>query len=398
MENKSILEYRRKTDMPHRVRDVIYGTMSKALSEYKSFYDGIKMAALFDLFVSCEYYGNIASKGWTYCSLQPPMLLYSYTNACPRCLSNLQFKYTKGNKPGSGQIGVATTDILCEMLSALMRLNESNVEVSKASEPADAILYEPDTETIVLAEIKASPLLTVPIAADCDPLTEDVDGVLTLLKHTVADNPFVRKSDLFLYFPATRDLPEQRFYLPIEWSDESPFFEAVYGLVLRDEKFLEHFFHFWREAFQAYSAKDRENPAFWLTNACGSPVPRPSDWPKRSGSGYETVSDAKTSVGLDRTDDIKKGIYQVLKLGADFKPNGGNIKVALISNVHAVRHYDEYLQCIKDVIWTLDETGTAADWEDLPDGKPLYNLFDGIVSFTKSEIRDPEVARIMGML
>lgn len=192
MENKSILEYRRKTDIPRCVKDITYRIISTALSEYKSFDDGIKLAALFDLFVSCEYYGNIASKGWTYCSQQPPMLLYSYTNACPRCLGNLQFWHTKGNKPGSGQIGVATTDILCEMLSAPMRLKGSNVEVSKASEPADAILYEPDTETIVLAEIKASPLLTVPIAADCDPLTEDVDGVLTLLKHTVADNPFVR--------------------------------------------------------------------------------------------------------------------------------------------------------------------------------------------------------------
>ena len=40
------------------------------------------------------------------------------------------------------------------------------------------------------------------------------------------------------------------------------------------------------------------------------PRPRPSHWRKRrNGQGVETVSDGKTSVGMDRTDDIKKSIY-----------------------------------------------------------------------------------------
>ena len=42
---------------------------------------------------------------------------------------------------------------------------------------------------------------------------------------------------------------------------------------------------------------------------------------------------------MDRTDDIKKGIYQVLKLGSEGKPQSTkwNYKVGIISNIHPVR-------------------------------------------------------------
>lgn len=89
---------------------------------------------------------------------------------------------------------------------------------------------------------------------------------------------------------------------------------------------------------------------------------------------------------MDRTDDIKKGIYQVLKIAASAKPNSKQMKVktALLSNIHAVRHYNEYLTDIQDIVWTLDETGTAKRIADLPAQKDVYNLFDGIITFTKA--------------
>ncbi len=128
-----------------------------------------------------------------------------------------------------------------------------------------------------------------------------------------------------------------------------------------------------------------------MTNGCGQPSPRPSHWPKRkSGDGYEAISDAKTSVGMDRTDDIKKGIYQVLKLGAESKPNASQfeVKTALISNVHAARHSDNYLLALQDIVWTLDKSGNARKAADLPPETLLYNLFDGIISFTETYARD----------
>jgi len=104
----------------------------------------MRLAALFDLFVSCQYYNGLANKGWTYCPQEPQMLLYAYTNICPRCLGHHEYVFTKANKPESGQIGMATTEILCEMLISYFRLKGRDIEIHKASEPIDVIIYERD--------------------------------------------------------------------------------------------------------------------------------------------------------------------------------------------------------------------------------------------------------------
>ncbi|MGV0005387.1 MAG: hypothetical protein ACNYPG_01955 [Candidatus Porifericomitaceae bacterium WSBS_2022_MAG_OTU9] len=77
-----------------------------------------------------------------------------------------------------------------------------------------------------------------------------------------------------------------------------------------------------------------------LVNASGHPPQNSKNarwiFPK------ETISDSKTSAGMDRTDDIKKGIYQVLKIGAKHASDL-NIRTALISNLPAYRHGGEYV-------------------------------------------------------
>lgn len=66
----------------------------------------------------------------------------------------------------------------------------------------------------------------------------------------------------------------------------------------------------------------------------------------------------------------------------------------LISNVHAVRHQTEYLASIKDIIWTIDKSRRMSEWSELPPGTSLYNLFDGIISLTFSDIRDPQLKQL----
>lgn len=214
------------------------------------------------------------------------------------------------------------------------------------------------------------------------------------LDHTLCDNPFLHNSKLSLFFPTTLNLSEHSFDLKIDWKKPYPFFHAIKDLCIGSNNFLEFYFNFWEEAYKSYSIKDKENPVFWLTNACGVPTPKPQDWSQRRSGGYETISDAKTSVGMDRTDDIKKGIYQVLKLGAEYKPKYLDIKTALISNIHAVRHQSEYLQCIKNIIWTIDESREITRWSQINENTPLYNLFDGIISFTQSDIRDSSLKQL----
>jgi len=56
--------------------------------------------------------------------------------------------------------------------------------------------------------------------------------------------------------------------------------------------------------------------------------------------------------------------------------------------VDAARHFDEYLRNIQNVVWTLDPTGLAKKIRDLPPEQEVYNLFDGIVTFTKNIVRN----------
>lgn len=99
---------------------------------------------------------------------------------------------------------------------------------------------------------------------------------------------------------------------------------------------------------------------------------------------------------MDRTDDIKKGIYQVLKLGAEGKQieTDWNYKVGIISNIHPARHFDYYLKPLKDIVWTEDKSGLAKFIKDLPDDQKVFNLFDGIVALTRTYSRDEWISRL----
>ena len=167
------------------------------------------------------------------------------------------------------------------------------------------------------------------------------------------------------------------------------------NLIESTPSFLKTYFEFWQSAIESYGQRD-QSEIFWLTNACGQPSPRPDDWPRRAGaSGYESISDSKTSVGMDRTDDLKKATYQVLKIGAEGKPNSSFIyKVGVVSNVHAVRHFDEYMGALKDIIWTRDESGNITKAKDLAPETELFNLFDGLVALTNTLARDEWVQNV----
>lgn len=384
----------RPRELSSYVISVIEETIDIAMADHEDGTVGLRLAAAFDLLASIEYYHSVANRGWTYCSEEPQMMLYPYTNTCPRCIGKSKFKYAKANKPESGQIGMVTTELLCQMLETVFKKNGRNINVYKASEPIDAVIYDEDSKKMIIAEVKSAPLMTIPLAMMCEHITETVDGELIYIKHSILDNPMVKHSSIGLYFPKAEDLQESFIPLVMDWSVEKPFYTALHHLFASKPEFFHQYYKYWETAYHAYSKKERNCPLFWMTNGCGQPVPRPDDWPRRRGSGYESVSDGKTSVGMDRTDDIKKAIYQVLKLGSEYKLDNDNIKTAIISNIHAVRHYDEYLLTLRDVIWTLDSTHVAKRAIQLDPDTPMYNLFDGILSFTYSDIRDEWIEEI----
>jgi hypothetical protein len=100
----------------------------------------------------------------------------------------------------------------------------------------------------------------------------------------------------------------------------------------------------WKLIRIAYKERNRSSNLYYVANASGHPpkiAKEKFDWPSQ-----ESISDSKTSAGLDRTDDIKKGIYQTFKLGIEANRELllHPIKTAIISNLPAYRHGEEYLE------------------------------------------------------
>ncbi|MEI1376598.1 hypothetical protein PQG02_18825 [Nostoc sp. UHCC 0926] len=363
---------------------------------------GISLAAAFDLIVAAEYYTKLTNKGWLYCPVNNiPLLIYPYTNACPRCVLQGNFYYHQANKLPSGTIGKTTSRLLCVFLKHLFKINSRNLKIYHGAEPVDVIIHDEKESIVLLAEVKAAPLTTLALAAKVEVQTEmGENGEPIPCSHCPTDNSFLASSNLYIILPKLEedywnyelvDLGVKASHSSPTWAYEQ--MGRSFGL---DNQLFYRYFQFWNIAYSAYNKAARgrgtiPEAVYWLTNACGQPTPRPLTWPvRKSGDGYESVSDGKSSVGMDRTDDIKKGIYQVLKIAAIGKPKHSQmvVKTALLSNIHAVRHYNDYLLELQDVIWTLDETGQAKKVADLPPEKEIYNLFDGIITFTKSHVRD----------
>ncbi|MFM6005498.1 MAG: hypothetical protein ACKPB7_19875, partial [Sphaerospermopsis kisseleviana] len=97
---------------------------------------GISLAAAFDLIVAAEYYGKLTNKRWLYCPIDnSPLLIYPYTNTCPRCILQGDFLFHQANKPPSGTIGKTTSRLLCVFLKHLFKINSQDLEIYHGIEP-----------------------------------------------------------------------------------------------------------------------------------------------------------------------------------------------------------------------------------------------------------------------
>jgi hypothetical protein len=365
---------------------------------------GTYFASAFDLLISAEYYGSLSHSGWLYCPDKEPRLFFHFTNCCPRHVIGDQFFFNPSNKPTSGKIGTATSRLLLLFLRGIFKYNCFKEEILKGTEPVDAIILNRDAKQILFAEIKASPLVTLSISTKTQKLTTEFEGEIVHSEHTTTINSNLYATPIDLFVPKFDNGKWTERYFPLgQRKDENDFYWGFIGLInliKNDNNFFPQYFAYWNESLKSYHPKSNKD-IFWLTNACGTPSPIPIGWQKRRvGSGYESISDSKTSVGMDRTDDIKKGIYQVLKLGSEGKPSSSkwDYKVGIISNIHPARHFDDYLQSLKDIVWTNDETGRAKFIKDLPNEQKIFNLFDGIIALTKTYSRDEWIDKLFSNL
>ncbi|MBD1207480.1 MAG: hypothetical protein H9535_03565 [Ignavibacteria bacterium] len=334
---------------------------------------GIVFAALYDLLVSAAYYQeSIANVGWMYCakvSPNAPILTFPFVNACPVCtIANGEIVKCTGNKPESGKIGKITSETLLRLLEEIFQMNGQNCIIKTGQEPIDFVITDTERRAYLLGEIKAAPLVVLPLAADSEVWQESKPHGIVPVQHkdkaavnSLANTPLsmlipVRDRDRWSY---------RRVPLGVK-SDKNWAFEGFASALQHDGTFFRDYLLFWKNALNVYETKDRTHPLYWLTNGCGS-------------KGSINVSDSKTSVGMDRTDDIKKGIYQLLKIGAESRKNDlpYSLTIALISNIHAIRHYDDYFQPVEDLVWGYDSMRD----------KGLFHLYDGLFSFTRKSLK-----------
>lgn len=351
---------------------------------------GTLLAAFYDLAIASVYYTNITSVGWLYCKHDRPRLVLPFVNCCPIHALERTFVFHKSSKPTSAIIGQATARILLLFYQEIFKKSKNNIRVNKAPEPADAIFVDYTDKNAYFAEIKSSPLLTPTLCMDCDEMTEFSDnGDIKASQHQATSNPNVLNKELSIIIPKKIHSKWMPTFYPIGMKqNQNDSLFAYKGLrqLISNHDFIETYLEYWSESFAAYCKKDETENIFWLTNACGKPSNLGREWK----GGVTCISDEKTSVGMDRTDDIKKGIYQVLKLGSEGKTirTEWNYKIGILSNIHPARHFDVYLKPIKDMIWTISEKKDIKTSNDLDSDTPMYNLFDGIITFTRQYVRD----------
>lgn len=186
-----------------------------------------------------------------------------------------------------------------------------------------------------------------------------------------------------MFFPT----PEGGFHVPLSGTSpgEKGWAEAGLENTLRkNPDVFAQIVREWSHLWELYQTKHSNDACFWFTGGCGRPSTPGEGWPTDAGGKpLGSISDCKTSVGMDRTDDIKKSTFQVLKLGVEHRhaleASGWKIGIGLLGNLPAARHYAGYLSSYEEIVWARTSPGAEPEtWS---------NLFDAVASFTSSKIR-----------
>jgi hypothetical protein len=281
---------------------------------------------------------------------QPYNVHFGFTNLCaPLLLSKQAWHFQKAAKPLSGVIGKLTSEIILRFIEILFD-DFITVKSIGGVGIVDAVLRHRDGR-IILCEIKASPLTTFPFLFELDLNMQANLDQLTRIQVGSLNSCLYMHNDNLLSLGKVND------HL---W----PFAPAVdYLIKSENSHIVDTYVDTWESIRTAYRNKNRDNVLYYVANASGNPpnIAREKfGWPAK-----ESISDSKTSAGLDRTDDIKKGIYQAFKLSIESSKAfpEENIKTALISNLPAYRHGEDYITPFSTVYWA-EESSFIEENED----------------------------------
>ncbi|POX56657.1 hypothetical protein C3489_04520 [Streptomyces sp. Ru71] len=343
----------------------------------------LTLSAAFDLVSNAEYlHGRVVNSKWIYCSRRhgSPKAYYSFLKQCPYCcleeglgprLNGAQ------HKPTSHHIGEITTVVSVLLLQMIAAANDEPFAVAtitKQSHDVDAIGYREDL--LLLFEIKASPMVTFPLVVDLpEPLFTDASGEpREYSQHALVDMNLAG-------VPLNLSIPHRDWSVPLgeRSAGDWPYVPMIE--YFREPENFRDYLAAWIELYEAYSTpkvqrQGRTARLAYLVNGWG-----------------DEIDSNKTKPGLGRTDDIKKGTYQLVKFGSYYRDDASALKVrgALVANLDPVFLRSGYIDGLVDIRW-----GQGADF--ILDGDyyrihkdRLKYLYDAIFAFNRPVLNDPSL-------
>lgn len=354
--------------------------VDKALNWLKN-KDRFTRSFCFDVIMSCAYIDATSGieKNLESCSsiANNYNAHLGFINLCSPCYEIAQtWQYQKAVKPQSGALGKLSSEIILKFIAELAPDLEK-VQAIGGTECADAILWHKNG-SVILAEVKSAPLLTYPFLFKIP-----THVIKNQHQKIVLTSSQLKTCQSALYLHNQQMIPLGEMGVEL-WP-----FKPVIDFIVNpgNETLILQAIETWKVAKQAYTNKDKSNTLYYLANASGNPplIAKTRDlWPQN-----QTISDSKTSAGMDRTDDIKKAIYQALKIGtqaADYQ----HIKTAIISNLPALRHGDDYVSPFIEMLWGLKKDLIQEhDFQGIRREKLRY-LFDYIITLEDLNLKGIE--------
>lgn len=356
---------------------------------------GPALAALFDLLVSARYIDEPENTNWVYCpgdgTDEGPSLFYTFVRTCPRCSVRLgRTPRTSSHKPESDTIGAHSALAFAAVMVFLLECVSPTTQIFQvAQRGGDVDFLITDDDLVALTELKASPLVTFPLELRLpSPMyTRAVTGDgarrerVPLTAHASTSVATLPRESLSLYLPTTDYRIELGQPSVLGWA--LPPLTAA----MADPVVMKEYLKAWLQVYAVF------------TRIPGTPSPegREPRW-LRFGAGG-SVDDSKNEPGLARTDDLKKGTYQVLKYGAYYAEKCPRriVRSMLAGNLDPGRQFAPYLEELVRVVWTKDEHRRPADLEGEPAALvrslDLFNLYDALFAFTRSWIPDDALRR-----
>lgn len=111
-----------------------------------------------------------------------------------------------------------------------------------------------------------------------------------------------------------------------------------------------------------------------------------------NGWGDEIDSN-KTKAGLGRTDDIKKGTYQLLKFGAYYRDGSPELPIrgVLTANLDPLFLYAEYFGKLIDARWApgakFKKSKAKPDYQEILE-RDLFYIYDAVLAFNRPVLND----------